>query len=445
MIRQIVAADQTITRRKLKPVRRFDLGLETLVLDLIDTMIFANGAGLAANQIGVDAQIFVTGVGPKTQIFINPKLKTLPSKDTSLDEGCLSVPGYRGPVIRPTAVEISFQDLKGHHRKLTARGYLARVLQHEYDHLQGKIYLDHITDRSLVEKVVPTRVAFFGSGKFAVPIFVSLVGLNWTFDFQTVGVVTQPAKPAGRKKELTETPVFQTAGHFNLPVLTPTQLDQAFLKNFKAWQIDLIVLADYDKLLPPQLLKMPKYGGVNVHPSLLPKYRWSSPIQNAILNGDLETGVTIIQMNEKLDQGGILGQYKLPILDSDNYVNLSEKLANLGALALRDVLPAYVAGDIKPIAQPKEGVTTAPKLTKELGLIEPSDSAQAIVRKVRALNPWPGVYTVWKGKRIKILVAHLEENRLILDRLQSEGGKPMSWPDFKNGYPDFSLGGVEAS
>src|SRR5581483_1552955 len=131
---------------------------------------FANGAGLAASQIGADLQVFVTGIGPRPQVFINPKLKVLPGKKDSLEEGCLSVPGFRGPVVRSTAVEITYDDLKGRRKKQTVRSYLARVIQHEYDHLQGKLYLDHITDKTIIQKVEPVRVAFFGSGEFAVPI-----------------------------------------------------------------------------------------------------------------------------------------------------------------------------------------------------------------------------------------------------------------------------------
>lgn len=445
MIRQIILANEPVIRKKLRPVRQFDQNLATLVQDLVDTMIFANGAGLAANQIGVDAQVFVVGIGSKPQVFVNPNLKILKSDRRALDEGCLSVPGFRGPVPRSGSVELTYQDLTGKRKKLRATGFLARVLQHEYDHLQGKLYLDRVTNKKAVTKVLPVRVAFFGSGKFATPALISLVGLDWTFDFLTVGVVTRPPRPVGREQELTPTPVAKTAEHFNLPVLTPEELDEKFLKEFGKWKADLIVLADYDKLLPKKLLNLPKFGGVNVHPSLLPKYRWSSPIQNAILSGDKETGVAVIKMNTKLDQGDIIGQFKLGIEDSDTYTTLSEKLAQLGAIALRDVLPAYVHGDIKGIPQPKEGVSHAPKLTKELGKIEEKDTDEEIVRKVRALNPWPGVYTTWQGKRIKVLAAHLEDGTLILDELQVEGGKPLSWGDFRNGYPGFSLPGRKRS
>ncbi|HET7713020.1 MAG TPA: methionyl-tRNA formyltransferase [Patescibacteria group bacterium] len=439
MIRQIVLADQAVIRRKLKTVTRFDTELKKIVQDLLDTMIFANGAGLAANQIGVDAQIFVTGIGPKPQVFINPKLKILTSKAVSLEEGCLSVPGYRGPVKRSSSVEITYDDLSGRRKKRIAKGYLARVLQHESDHLQGRLYLDHINDPALVQKVIPTKVAFFGSGHFAVPILISLVGLNWTFDFQTVGVVTQPARPAGRKKELRETPVALTAKHFGLSILTPDRLDQNFLEELKKWQVDLIVLADYGKILPANLLKLPRYGALNIHPSLLPKYRGATPIQQTILNGDEETGVTLIKMSPEVDAGGILGQYKMKVNPRSTTLSLSESLSQLGAMILRDLLPYYISGEIKAKPQSKEGLVAAPKLPRELGRVEPGDTPQDIDRKVRALSPWPGVYTFWKGKRVKILSTHLERGQLVVERLQPEGGKEMSWNEFKNGYPEFSL------
>jgi methionyl-tRNA formyltransferase len=439
MIRQITLADQPILRRKLKPVKNFDHHLRSLVQDLIDTMIFANGAGLAANQIGVDQQVFVTGLGGKPKVFINPKLKILASKDSEIEEGCLSVPGYRGPVKRTTEVEITFDDLKGRRKKLQIKGYLARVLQHETDHLNGKLYVDRIEDKSKIQEVEPIRIAFFGSGEFAVPILVSLVGLNWTFDFQTVGVITQPPRPSGRDKELTKTPAHQAADSFKLPVLTPEKLDQDLIEKLKEWKVDLIILADYGKILPKELIEFPKEGSLAIHPSLLPKYRGASPIQHTILNGDDKTGTTLLKIAPEFDTGGVIGQYETAIKDTDTYLSLRDHLAQLSAVMIRDLLPYYVNGELEPKPQAEESVTKAPKITPELGKIESNDSAETIVRKVHALNPDPGVYMQWKGKRVKILAAHLEEEKLVLDEVQMEGSKAMSFKDFHNGHPDFSL------
>lgn len=439
MIRQIVLADQPVIRRKLKPVKRFDQPLQQLVQDLTDTVIFANGAGLAANQIGSDQQVFVVNMGPRLRVYINPKLKILKSRDQVIDEGCLSVPGYRGPVHRSTEVEITYDDLKGRRHKKIVKGFNARVLQHEFDHLQGKLYLDHIADRTLVQKVEPVRVVFFGSGEFAVPILVSLVGLNWTFDFLTTGVVTQPPRPVGRKAQLTPTPVGAAATHFGLGVLTPEKLDAKFLTELKRWAPDLIILADYGKLLPKAVLELPKYGALNLHPSLLPRYRGATPIQQAILNGDAKTGVTLMKMNPQLDAGGMLGQYETAIDPNDNYLTLRERLANLASIMIRDLLPDYISGELTPQDQPSEGVVAAPKIPADLGKIESGDSDEEIVRKVRALTPEPGVFATYKGKQVKILLAHLEDGHAVPDLLQIEGGKVVAWKDFKNGYPDFSL------
>lgn len=439
MIRQIVLADDPILRRKLKPVKKFDRNLLLIVQDLIDTMIFANGAGLAANQIGIDAQIFVTGITQKPQIFVNPKIKVLGPKNSEMEEGCLSLPGYRGPVKRSQEIEVTFDDLKGKRRKKVVKGYLARVLQHEIDHLQGKTYVDHIEDKSQVHEITPIRIAFFGSGQFAVPVLVSLVGLNWTFDFQTVLAVTQSAKPTGRKGELAKTPVQLTAERFNLPLVAPEKLDDEFVKKLQDEKIDLIVLADYGKILPAKILETPQYGGLCLHPSLLPKYRGATPIQHAILNGDEKTGVTLFKMNSKIDSGEIIGQYETSLAPNETYESLEHRLSQLASLMIRDLLPYYTSEEVKLEPQDKEKVSDAPKLTPEAGEIKPYDSAEEIVRKVRALNPEPGVYTTWKNKRIKILAAHLEDNQLVLDVLQPGGSKPMLWKDFKNGYPDFAL------
>jgi len=445
MIRQIVLATEPIIRRKLKPVRKFDDSLKSLVSDLIDTMTFANGAGIAANQIGDDRQVFVVGIGAKPQVFINPKLKILASKDDSLDEGCLSVPGYRGSVKRAGQVEITFDDLKGKRHKLLAKGFLAKVLQHEYDHLQGKLYIDHIDDPKDIQKVEPVKVVFFGSGEFAVPILVSLIGLNWTFDFQTIGVVTQPPRPTGRAKTLSPTPIAQAATHFGLQILTPAKLDAKFITDLKKWKPDLIILADYGKILPEALLDLPAHGALNLHPSLLPKYRGATPIQQAIVNADELTGVSLIKMDPQVDSGGILSQYQTKIDQADTYLSLSDRLAQLAAVMIRDILPYYISGELKPEPQPKSGVILAPKLTTEDGLINNSDSAEVVLRKVRAFNPEPGAYLIWNNKRVKILSAHLDEGTLKIDFLQMEGGKLLSWQDFKNGYPEFSLPWLEMS
>lgn len=439
MIRQIVLADDPILKRKLKPVKNFNRDLAVLVQDLIDTMIFANGAGLAANQIGVDAQVFVTGIGKRPEVFINPKLKLLGSKDDVTDEGCLSLPGYRGEVKRSQEVEITFDDLKGRRRKKTVKGYLARVLQHETDHLQGRTYIDRLEDRAKLQEIEPIRVAFFGSGEFAIPTLVSLIGLNWTADFQTVVAVTQPARPSGRKGELEKTPVQLAAERFSLPTLTPETLDDKFLEEFKKQNTDLIVLADYGKILPKALLELPKYGAVCLHPSLLPKYRGATPIEHTILNGDEKTGVTLFKMNPKVDTGEIIGQYETKVSENEIYLTLRGRLAQLAALMVRDLLSYYTSEELKPEAQSEEGASSAPKFAPDAGEIKSTDTPEQVVRKVRALNPNPGTYVIWKGKRVKILLAHLEENVPILDVLQPEGSKPMLWADFKNGYPDFTL------
>jgi methionyl-tRNA formyltransferase len=439
MIKQIVLADNPILRRKLKPVKKFDRDILTLTQDLIDTMIFANGAGLAANQIGVDAQVFVTGISTKPQVFINPKLKSLGSKDSETEEGCLSLPGYRGNVRRSQEVEITFDDIKGKRRKKTVKGYLARVLQHEIDHLQGKTYIDRITDKSQIHEVTPIRIAFFGSGEFAVPVLVSLIGLNWTFDFQTVISVTQPPKPTGRKGTLTKTAVHQVAERFNLPLLTPEKLDDKFIEELQKENIDMIILADYGKILPAKLLEVPEYGGLCLHPSRLPKYRGATPIEHTILNGDEKTGVTLFKMNKDIDAGEIIGQYETEIRPNETYELLRGRLAQLAALMVRNLLPYYTSKEIEPELQSKEDASNAPKFNPEAGQIKPTDSQEQIIRKVHALAHEPGVYTIWKGKRIKILAAHLENGEAILDVLQPEGSKPMSWKEFHNGYPDFSL------
>ncbi len=214
-------------------------------------------------------------------------------------------------------------------------------------------------------------------------------------------------------------------------------------KKIRKTNPDLVIVASYGKIIPKEILEIPRYGCLNVHGSLLPKYRGPSPIQTAILNGDKETGVTIILMDEKIDHGPIISNSKFQIPNSKiTYQELSQKLAQLGAKLLIQTIPKWIKGEIKPRSQDESKASCTKILKREDGKIDWSKPAQKIERQIRAFNPWPGAFTFIKHKgkvlRVKILKADIsKEDKLIIKKIQPEGKKPMSFEEFKRGYHDF--------
>ena len=277
-------------------------------------------------------------------------------------------------------------------------------------------------------------------------------------DFQVVGVVTQPDRPSGRELKVTSSPVKTLALGHNLPVLQPERArEEAFIEQLRQWQPDLIAVAAYGQILPKFILDLPPHGCINVHTSLLPRYRGAAPIQWAILNGDSETGVTIMKMDAGMDTGPIIVQEKTPISEEDNAQTLHDRLAKLGADLLVRTIPDYVSGRIKPTPQPSEGVTYTKKIKKEDGLIDWTQPARMVSNRVRGLVPWPGAFTrlpdsnellkIWEGRvasnsaapgsilradKEGILVA-CGEGAFQIQSLQRQGGRRMAVKEFLAG------------
>lgn len=282
-----------------------------------------------------------------------------------------------------------------------------------------------------------------GSPDFALP---SLRGL--AANYQVVGVVTQPDRPSGRGREPKAPPVKQLAQTLDLPIIQPEKLRQPeAIEQLRNWAPDLIVVAAFGQILRQEVLDLPPHGCINVHASLLPRWRGASPINAAILHGDEETGVTIMKMDAGLDTGPMLAQRAIPIAPEETAGSLFEKLSNLGADLLLETLPEYLAGTLTPVPQPQEGVTYAPMLKKEEGRLDFTSPAVELERRVRAFNPWPGAFMELDGTLLKIHQAHIEagtaaagqrlvyrdqpavatgDGLLILDVLQPAGKKPMS-------------------
>ena len=232
--------------------------------------------------------------------------------------------------------------------------------------------------------------------------------------YPVVGVVTQPDRPAGRKNSLTPPAVKVTAQALNLPVLQLERLRspdaQAHLRQF-AGKADLFVVASFGMILPQAVLDMPRLHCLNVHASLLPAYRGASPVAQAILDGLSQTGVTIMKMEKGLDTGPMLGQVVVPIATAETQPTLLDKLAEAGSKLLLELLPGWVAGEIRPTPQDEAQATHTGIIKKEDGLINWSESAVLIERKSRAYDPWPGLFTYWNGQLLKLGICEVVADR----------------------------------
>ncbi len=242
------------------------------------------------------------------------------------------------------------------------------------------------------------KTLFFGTPEFVLPVLEFLYKNE-----DLLGVVTQPDKPKGGVLVLAHSPVKIWALEKGLKVFEPQKLkDPSFLSILKELSPDLIVVFAYGKILPKEVLEIPKEGCWNIHLSLLPKYRGASPVQWALLKGEEETGVTIMLMDEGMDTGPILLQKILPISEEDHTETLLHKLSELSVSALKEALELWKENKLKPIPQSEEGVSYAPLIKKEDGYFTLEEEAEYIIRKLKAFYPWPGIFTKFKGKILKI-------------------------------------------
>ncbi|NIV40462.1 MAG: methionyl-tRNA formyltransferase [Anaerolineae bacterium] len=245
------------------------------------------------------------------------------------------------------------------------------------------------------------RVIFMGTPLFAVPTLRALVEHH-----QVVGVVTQPDGRAGRGRKVVVSPVKQVAMERELALLQPWTLNDAkVIARLAEWQPEVIVVAAFGQLLPVSVLDLPPHGSINVHASLLPRYRGAAPIAAAILDGEPVTGITIMRMDEGLDTGPILTRAEHPIAPDETTASLTAKLAGLGAQLLIETLDGWLDGAIEPQPQDDRAATYCDRLEKIDGLLDWSQPAAYLDRQVRACDPWPGAYTTWQGRRLKVLHA----------------------------------------
>lgn len=294
-----------------------------------------------------------------------------------------------------------------------------------------------------------------GTPEFAVPALTAIVGS----EYPVIAVVTQPDRPKGRGQKPAASPVKTAAEHYRLPILQPERVrDEAFLKIFRGLSPDVVVLVAFGQILPTEIIRFPKMGCINIHPSLLPKYRGAAPINWTLIRGEEKTGVTIMMMDEGVDSGDILLQEETTVEHGETYNRLHDRLAIMGADLLLKTLEGLTEGTIQPLPQNAAMATYAPRLKKEDGLIQWQSEVKDIVNRIAGLSPTPGAYTFMNGKMLKLFAAEGEETMVMeepgallgksdrgmkvaaingyvhIKELQLEGRKRMTSEEFLKGY-----------
>jgi len=312
------------------------------------------------------------------------------------------------------------------------------------------------------KKTSKLRIIFMGTSALAEVILESLLKEKYNI----VAVFTQPDKKAGRKKELKISPVKSLARKHKIPIFQPEKFDEDVISEIKKIKPDLIIVAAYGKILPKEVLETPGFGSLNVHASLLPKFRGPSPIQNALMAGEQETGTTLMLMNEGIDTGDIIARKKIKINPNDTFKTLSLELSKLSAKFLLENIPLWIEGKLKRKKQDETQATFCQLIERNDGRIFWNETAKNIYNKYRALYPWPGVFCFWENdgslKRIKFQKISLQkdssqdkrragevfqlknkigiqtaDNAVIADIIQLEGKKSLAAKEFINGHPDF--------
>lgn len=262
------------------------------------------------------------------------------------------------------------------------------------------------------------RIVFMGTPDFSVPALKALVEAG----HQVIAVVTQPDKPKGRGKEVQMTPVKIQAMEYGIPVYQPAKVREAsFVEVLKGLEADAYVVIAFGQILPKAVLELPKYGCINIHASLLPKYRGAAPIQWCVIDGERETGITTMMMDVGLDTGDMLEKAVIPIEEKETGGSLHDKLSMAGGDLILSTLKKLEEGTLVRTPQTDEGTCYAKMLTKSLGDIDWNQGAVSIERLIRGLNPWPSAYTMWNGKTIKIWAADVIAGREAADFLSESG------------------------
>ncbi|HVB09324.1 MAG TPA: methionyl-tRNA formyltransferase [Bacillota bacterium] len=445
--------DSDVLRLKAKPVRHVNRRIRQLLDSLAVTMYAADGVGLAAPQVGVSQRVVVVDAGDGLIELVNPEVVDGSGEQTGM-EGCLSIPGFTGEVARADRVRIRGLDREGREHWVEGEGYLARALLHELDHLDGVLFTDRATRVVELAPESRLRVAYFGTPGFAAVAMRELLEA----DVEPVVIVTRPDAPVGRGLEVQPSAVHDVGKAAGIPVLTPPRpKGRQFVDELRAFDLDAIVLVAYGQILPPEVLALPRLGAINVHPSLLPRWRGAAPVQRALMAGDATTGVTIMYMADELDAGDIILQKEVPVGPEDDAGSLSVKLAHAGGELIVETLRALTRGEATRTPQDGSKATYAAKLTPEDEVLQWDRPSRLVLGQIRGLAPRPGARTTVHGEMVKVLRATLSasphdgapgtvielgeqgivvataDGAVAVTQVQPAGKRSMSARDFVNG------------
>ncbi|OGG62292.1 peptide deformylase [Candidatus Kaiserbacteria bacterium RIFCSPHIGHO2_02_FULL_54_22] len=460
--REIVQDGEKVLREVAEPVPESLFGskeLDTLIADMAEALdAFPEGVALAAPQVGVSWRLFIVRrdrtidakrdesgklstphqLEPEIEVYVNPEIVKTSRKRARADEGCLSVHGVYGTTKRHERVTIKARRPDGGHIQRGAGGLMAQIFEHEIDHLNGILFTDHAEHliRLPAQAGIPSgsmhSFAYFGTPRVASDTLALLIERG----FVPAIVVTSPDAPKGRGLALTQSETKALALAHTIPVMTPENLDAEAVATIRAFGCEYAVCVAYGKIFPEELINAFPGGVLNVHYSLLPKYRGATPVETALLRGESETGVTIQKMVKELDAGDILAQETTPIAPDETARELRPRLIELGARLLVDTLPEYLGSNVTLVPQDasrlsaQAGATRAYKIKKEDGLLSLPAGRQGSPQqdlenwnKYRAYADSIGTYFMKNGKRMKIALAEFAKGEFRVLRVIPEGKK----------------------
>jgi len=428
---EIKKFDNPILRQPTEDVSDFGLDFQKEVDDMIETMRANNGIGLAAPQVGLSKKVFICEFSGDNEanipafpltVICNPSIIKASKEQCRMVEGCLSFPGLEILVKRPKTTVIEGLDRYGKKIKIEAKGLYARVIQHENDHLNATLMIDHLREVNTI---------FIGTGSLGIPTLRSIAADP---QYNVKLVITSKFKATSRSEK--RNLVADTAKKFGLTLLETENInDPCILEKIKETKPEIGIMADFGQIIKKEVLDLPKYGIVNIHPSLLPKHRGPSPVQQTILDGDKITGVSLILTSEKMDAGAIISQASVKLSGSETAPILKEFLAKLASNLVLNSLPYYLTGDLLPENQNEEKSTYSKLFRKEDGVVDEKTDPPIVERKIRAFADWPKVFIIINGKRLQLISSHFDpEGKLIIDRVKPEGKREMTYDEYLRGH-----------
>jgi methionyl-tRNA formyltransferase len=447
MMKEIVQDGAEVLREIAMPVSESMFGsaeLARLIHDMAEALDhFPEGVAIAAPQIGVSYRVFIVRkdrtllsyenakdgkpppeTKPEIEVYINPEIVKTSRKKAKADEGCLSVHGIYGSTERHERVTIKARKQNGARFERGAGGLLAQIFEHEVDHLNGILFTDH-AKRLIRLSHTQHPFAFFGTPIVARDTLATLIRSG----FVPAVVITSPDSPRGRGLSITPSDTKTLALANGIPVLTPDNLGENFIKSLVSHGCDYAIVVAYGKIFPEELINAFPRGVLNVHYSLLPKYRGATPLESALLAGENETGVTIQKMAKELDAGDILIQESTAIGIDETAIELRPRLIEMGAKLLVDIVPKYLLGTVTPVAQDEERATRTRKIKKEDGRLELDAPARENWNKYRAYADTIGTYFMSDWRRMKITKASLKGDKFIVERVIPEGKREIPYKD----------------